>query len=85
MIQLDGIDLNAFIPFKYGEFGSELIREGTNAGFKIGHDIFTVEELENAWPLVPVPTEGERAAAMLASLLFPDRTAWFLLQPASAE
>lgn len=79
LIQLDGVDLNAFLPVDYRDFAAETIRDGVNAGFRIGHDVFTVGELEAAWQPARDVTGAERTAAMLAALILPDRTPWFLL------
>jgi len=79
LIRFDGVDLNAYLPNGYPEFAEEIIRGGVNAGYRIGHDVFTVAELEMAWHEAPEPVGDERVAAVLASLLLPDRTPWFLL------
>jgi hypothetical protein len=76
--QFDGFDLNAFLPNGYSDFGDEMIPDGVNAGYRIGHDVFTVAELEAAWHSAPDPLGEERVASMLAALLLPDRTPWFL-------
>ena len=85
LIELDGFDLNAFIPAAYGDFAADLVRDGSNLGFAIGRDIFTVSELEAAWPQIPVPHDEEWSAAILAALLLPDRTPWFLLPRVELE
>jgi hypothetical protein len=79
LIQFDGVDLNSFLPASYESFADETIRGGVNAGYRIGQDVFTVAELEAAWQSAPDPVGEERTASLLAALLFPDRTPWFLL------
>lgn len=77
--EFDHLALNAYLPENYLTFGDEQIAGGVNAVFLVGHDIWTVAELEAAWPNFPAPEgPGQMMAAILASLLFPDRTPWFL-------
>lgn len=78
--QLDHLSLNAFLPDNYGQFGDEHIPDGVNALFQIGHGIWSVANLEAAWPNFPTPAGiGASMTCLLASLLFPDRSPWFLL------
>lgn len=78
--QLDHLALNAYLPDDYRDFGAEQIACGTNAVFQIGHDIWNIAEIDAAWPNHPSPRDpGTAMTALLASLLFPDRSAWFLL------
>ncbi|MBT2246260.1 hypothetical protein JQK15_22400 [Sphingobium sp. BHU LFT2] len=82
--QLDHLALNAYLADDFRSFGDEMISGGLNAVFHIGHDVWSVGDIETAWPLHPSPNhKGTRWTAVLASLLFPDRTPWFLL-PAPA-
>ncbi len=82
--QLDHLALNAYLPDDYRNFGAEHVAGGTNAVFHIGHDVWNVAEIEAAWPNHPSPSDpGTAMTALLASLLFPDRSAWFLLPPPS--
>lgn len=77
---LDHLALNAYLPDDYRQFGADHISGGVNAMFQIGHDVWTVADLEAAWPLFPSPGGGGVSMiSLLASLLFPDRTPWFLL------
>jgi hypothetical protein len=78
--QLDHLALNAYLPDDYRSFGAEHIAGGTNAVFQIGQDIWNIAEIETAWPNNPLPSNpGTAMTALLASLLFTDRTAWYLL------
>ena len=79
LIRLDGVELNAFLPTSYEGFGEIFVREGTNTGYGIGRDIFTIADLEAAWQPAPDPEGEEYGLAILAALIFPDRTPWFLL------
>ena len=88
-LSLEGIDhlvLNAYLPVGYADFGSEHIEGGINTLFTVGHDFWRVEELTTAWPALSLPScAGEAMAALLASMLFPDRSPWFLLGGANAS
>lgn len=78
--KLDHLQLNAYLPESYLTFGQEQITGGLNAVFQIGHDVWRVAELEATWPNFPDPVgPGQAMTALLASLLFPDRSPWFLL------
>ena len=85
LIRFDGVDLNAFLPTNYADFAEDTIRNGVNAGYRIGQDVFTVAELDAAWRHAPDPIGEERTAAMLAALLLPDRTPWFVLPKVYAD
>jgi hypothetical protein len=77
---LDHLALNAYLPDGFCDFGAEQIAGGINAVFHIGHDVWSVRDIERAWPNRPSPDRpGVAMAALLASLLFPDRTPWFLM------
>jgi hypothetical protein len=77
---LDHLALNAYLSDGFCDFGAEQIAGGINAVFHIGHDIWSVRDIERAWPNRPSPDRpGVAMAALLASLLFPDRTPWFLM------
>lgn len=80
LAQLDHLALNAYLPETYLTFGAEHIAGGVNSAFQIGHDVWSVAELEAAWPDFPAPSgPGQAMTAILSSLLFPDRVPWFLL------
>lgn len=77
---LDHLALNAYLPSDYSDFGAEHIAGGVNALFQVGHDFWRVSELEAAWPDFPSPDSPAKAmTSLLACLLFPDRSPWFLL------
>lgn len=77
---LDHLALTAYLPDDFRDFGAEQIAGGINAVFHIGHDVWCVEDIEAAWPIRPSPEgPGVAMTALLASLLFPDRTPWFLI------
>ena len=77
---IDHLALNAYLPEDYGQFSAEHIPGGINAMFQVGHDFWRVSDLEAAWPNFPPPdSSGIAMASLLACLLFPDRSPWFLL------
>lgn len=80
LIAIDHLSLNAYLADDYRRFGDEHISGGINAVFMIGHDFWTIAQLEAAWPNFPIPDQpGTAMTALLAALLFPDRSPWFLL------
>ena len=79
LVRLDGTELNAFLPAAYDGFGEAVVREGINVGYGIGREIFTVAELEAVWQPAVDPEGEQWGLAILAALLIPDRTPWFLL------
>lgn len=83
---LDHIAINAYLPDTFQGFADERIKGGVNASYRIGHDVWTVADLLANWPQSVQPaTNAEALGALLASLLFSDRTPWFLLpQPAAS-
>ncbi|MFD0848769.1 caspase family protein [Sphingosinicella xenopeptidilytica] len=80
LFELDHLALNAYLPDDYLKFGDEHVADGVNAVFNVGHDFWSVADLEAAWPAFPYPPNaGTLLASLLASLIFPDRCSWFLL------
>lgn len=80
LAQLDHLALKAYLPETYLTFGEEHIAGGVNSVFQIGHDVWSVAELEVTWPDFPAPSgAGQAMTTILSSLLFPDRVPWFLL------
>lgn len=83
---LDRVSTTAFLPAHFDQFANELIRDGSNVNFRIGFDAYTVDEIERSWPSAAVVKPATRACffrCILASLLFPNRVPWFLLERAS--
>lgn len=81
MSSLDHVAPSAFIPDDYGGFAQDSIDEGENSGFLIGHDIWTVMDLHDHFPphaFQPPSDAAIGGAAILASLIFPDRVPWFV-------
>ena len=83
---LDRTTINTYLPDQFRNIGADTIESGQNYSMRIGHEIFTVAEFEQNWPTSQNihPSGGaELHGAILASLVFPDRTPWFLI-PCSA-
>jgi hypothetical protein len=80
LADLDHVSLLGYLPSEFSNFGGEHVPGGTNVIFTIGQDVWTVSDIEKLWPLtVTKESTGVRLSALLACLLFPDRTPWFLL------
>lgn len=78
--ELDRTSFLAYIPPSFAEFGLEQMAGGGNFVWSVGMDVFVVNDLIKSWPTVPPPrSELEAKTAIAASLLYPDRVAWFLL------
>lgn len=84
---LDHVSLNIFIPDSLNTFCKERINEGRNHTFQIGLGVWCVQDLISQWnqsclpqieadPLAKSPQV--LLAGVCASLVFPDRTPWFL-------
>lgn len=87
LILLDHKSTNIFLPDNYLDFGAEVIYQGVNYTFTIGHDVWTLADLSNLfdkncrlsiennetiWP------PEVKALCVLASCLFPNRVPFFL-------
>jgi hypothetical protein len=83
--ELDGHVFLAYLNGDFAQFGAETMSGGENLVWTIGHNIFRVSDLVANWPsAAPRPSDNVTAAgAVLASLLYPDRTPWFLLEEIS--
>lgn len=87
MVHLDHNSTNIFLPDDYMDFGAEVIYEGVNYSFTIGHDVWTLADLvsffnKNCRPSIQgnetIRTPEVRALCILASCLFPNRVPYFL-------
>ena len=82
--KIDGVSCSAYLSTDFSQYGAELMLGGKNLTWGIGFDVFRVRDLVNSWPAdAPIP-KGHltRATVVLSTILFPDRTAWFLLNTA---
>jgi hypothetical protein len=79
--ELDGHTFAAYLNADFAQFGAEVMSGGENLVWTVGREVFRVGDLIASWPPnSPEPTENIAAAAVLSSLLYPDRTPWFLLK-----
>lgn len=80
--KLDGVALSAYRPTSYMNYGAPLMEGGENLVWTIGFDVFRVAEFSASWPAATNIPQSPLVAslALAASLLYPDRQAWFLLE-----
>jgi hypothetical protein len=87
--QLDHLPLNIYIPSSLYDFANEHMEDGVNVTMQIGAEtgfgLFCLEDLRNLYARFCTPRlqqqtafadDDVRAAAMLASLVNPDRVPW---------
>ena len=79
--KLDGVSFLAYLPSNYKSFGDRVMHGGTNYVWAIGYDVFRVEDLERFWPDSAEAPQSliDARLAVISSLLFPDRVAWFCI------
>lgn len=83
----DHININIFVPSDFSTFGAALIEDGTNFTLNIGHTVFTVSDLVAEWSKIEEHVSSDatlaspaiKISSVLASLLRPNRVAWFLV------
>ncbi|MBZ9934754.1 caspase family protein [Mesorhizobium sp. BR1-1-16] len=83
----DHININIFVPNDFSTFGVGLIEDGTNFSLNIGHTVFSVGDLVAEWLKIETHLSADailtspaaQISSVLASLLRPDRVAWFLV------
>lgn len=83
----DRVNMNLFTPDSYVGFSADLIEKGVNNIFEIGHTIWSCEDMIREWQKICSTMDKDSAlscpsiwvGAVLASLLRPNRQAWFLL------
>lgn len=83
--ELDHVTVNAFIADDFSRFAQATIDGGENASFMVGHDIWTIADLEMHWPNAASIRPANPAlacGAIMSALIFPDRVPWFVF-PAS--
>lgn len=89
----DHKNINIFVPNDFSTFGAGLIEDGTNFSLNIGHTVFRVSDLVTEWSKIEghlsadaiLASPAVRISSVLASLLRPDRVAWFLVAGQAAE
>lgn len=89
LAELDGTVLGTFLPNSYSTFSEKIVRDGTNIHFKIGFEIFTIEDLSAFFEHELIPRRAaanknlsdiEKVIAACAALVFQDRVPWHLLE-----
>jgi hypothetical protein len=87
LISLDHKSTNIFLPDNYLDFGAEVIYEGVNYTFTIGHDVWTLGDLvtlfdKNCRSSIQdnesIRSAEVKALGVCAACLFPDRIPIFL-------
>lgn len=87
--RLDHANIKIFIPNNHADFFLEIVRDGVNHVFQVGHGVWRVGDLLQRWEVACRPqlksdatleVPEVRVAALFASLIFPDRVPWFLLR-----
>lgn len=81
--KLDGVALSAYLPANYMDYGSSLMTDGENLLWTIGFDVFRTSDFIASWPSKKTMPQSQIVAslALIATLIYPDRQAWFLLEP----
>ncbi|WP_313552700.1 caspase family protein [Brevundimonas sp.] len=77
---IDGTATAVYAPLDFSRFGMDMMANGSNLQWGVGYDVFRTGDVAASWPELPVP-EGrlQEVLAAFASLLYPDRVAWFRL------
>lgn len=83
--EIDGTHCTTYIPKSYADFSDEVIVDGRNLNFQVGHDVFTASDFDTfmrnylspavyaaSGPYNPMVN----SIAICASLIYPDRLAW---------
>lgn len=80
--KIDGLAFSAYLPADYVKFGDRLMEGGENLVWSIGYDVFKTADFVASWPAPKTSPQTPLVAslAIAASLLYPDRQAWFLLE-----
>lgn len=79
--ELDGHIFFTYVPDGYASFGDLQILSGDNLVWTIGQTVFRITDLDlaSAGDVAPPSDPATLAVAVLASLTYPDRVAWFAL------
>jgi len=86
---LDHLPFNIFLPHDHRDFGSNLIEDGKNHTFEIGHGIWKVADLIERWQSTcqqqlrsdhSLNNTAVVVGSICAALVFPNRSPWFLLK-----
>ena len=80
--KIDGVAFSAYLSTNYMNYGVSLMEGGENLVWRIGFDVFKTAEFGVSWPAAKTVPQSPLVAALAlaASLLYPDRQAWFLFE-----
>lgn len=80
--KIDGLAFGAYLPADYMQYGASFMEHGNNLVWRIGYDVFKVQDFATSWPQAKVVPQSPLIAslALAASLLYLDRQAWFLFE-----
>jgi hypothetical protein len=90
----DGLHLNWYIPERQIDYAVDNIEGGRNFSAMIGHSLFTIGDIRDYWTREVYPfmrqSEGVESqlgqiGGLLASLVYSDRTPWFLINDILAD
>lgn len=83
--KIDGVAFSAYFPTNYTNYGSYRMEGGENMVWTIGFDVFRTAEFSASWPATKTAPQSPLVASLVlaASLLYPDRQAWFLFESES--
>lgn len=84
--ELDFTSINMFVPQTYRDYAQVSIEDGVNHSLHIGHNIWSMDDFDKVWTELAneiagkkcLAVPGVRIGAMCASIVMPDRSAWFL-------
>ncbi|MEY9717895.1 hypothetical protein ABIA22_000385 [Sinorhizobium fredii] len=84
MKTFDHVNMNLFVPSTYRNF-CDVVIDGVNYSYQVGHSVWCVADLVGEWKKIRIKIDEDpaltstslRVGALLASLLRPDREAWF--------
>ena len=89
LAELDGTTLGTFVPDSYKCFSERIIPSGSNIYFRIGFEVFTVDECASFFEkhlMVRIDEackdmdDLDSCIALAAALVFPDRIPWHLIE-----
>lgn len=80
--KIDNTTFTAYLPKNYADYGMPIMGNGVNLVWSIGFDVFRTSDFLSSWPTSKTIPKNplEASLALTATLLYPDRQAWFLLE-----
>ena len=92
--EIDGTHCTTYIPESYADFSDEVITNGGNLNFQIGHDVFTASDFDSfirnylspaVYAASQPPHSMIHSIAICASLIYPDRIPWCAMGGLTAD